>query len=183
MAVIKFITTNPKNSEYIEKYKDDEAISAVIGYIFRPEKTQGYIGGWAVNPRNAAYEMEMVSALYHKRDGVRLRHWVISFADHEVACLERIGECSRMQAIYELSQLLSFYYANQHQIVFAVHSDSNLINVHFVMNNVSYVDGHKNTGTYKEYHDYINYCKAQLEPFGITLLEKKDRAAEKFRYF
>ena len=183
MAVIKFITKNPEDSIYTEKYKDDKAIATVSEYIFKPYKAQECIGGWAVNPHNALYEMELLSALYHQREGVRLRHWMISFTEYEAERLASVGRCSQMKAIYDLSRLLSFYYANRHQIVFAVHNDSNMMNAHFVMNNVSYVDGRKYTGTYKEYHDYINYCRTQMEQFGITLLEKKDRAAEKRRYF
>ena len=79
MALMKFITENALNSSYVEKYKDDNAIGNVVNYVCNPEKTDGCIGGWAVDPCHAAYEMELLAKLFHNDRGVRLRHWVITF--------------------------------------------------------------------------------------------------------
>ena len=54
MALMKFITENAPNSPYDEKYKDDDALWDVIGYVCNPEKTGGCVGGWAVDPNHAA---------------------------------------------------------------------------------------------------------------------------------
>ena len=55
MAQLKHITKNGPDSPYTGKYTDDDAIRDVITYAYNDEKTQGYIGGWAVDPRNAIY--------------------------------------------------------------------------------------------------------------------------------
>ena len=54
MALMKFITENASNSPYDEKYKDDDALWDVIGYVCHPEKTGGYIGGAAGDRNHAA---------------------------------------------------------------------------------------------------------------------------------
>ena len=43
MALMKFITENAVNSPYDQKYKDDNAIVDVIGYVCNPEKTNGIL--------------------------------------------------------------------------------------------------------------------------------------------
>lgn len=56
MALMKFITENALNSSYSEKYKDDDAIGDVVNYVCNAEKTDGCIGGWAVDPYAPAHE-------------------------------------------------------------------------------------------------------------------------------
>lgn len=84
MAIMKFITENAFNSSYDQKYKDDNAITDIIGYVCNPEKTDGYIGSWSLDPRYAAYEMELLAKLFHNNHGIRLRHWIITFTADEL---------------------------------------------------------------------------------------------------
>lgn len=123
MAILKVITKNAIDSPFTAKYKDAEAIDSVIRYAANIEKTDGYIGGWAVNPEYAAYEMDLLSSLYRQNSGVRLRHWVISFLNYEIEPLVSRYHCDARTVVYHLGKEFSRFYASQYQIFFAVHSD------------------------------------------------------------
>ena len=179
MALMKFITENAVNSPYDQKYKDDNAIVDVIGYVCNPEKTNGYIGGWAVDPCHAAYEMELVAKLFHNNIGVRLRHWVITFTADELRELEHCFLCGSMDSLYLLGAYFSMYYKDQYQILYAVHSGAQP-HLHFVMNVVSYVDGKKFSGRKTDYYQYEKYAKSIAHQVGITLYIVKDRTASKY---
>lgn len=68
------------------KYHDPNAIRDVLTYIFDPAKTpSGYIGGVAVDPRNAEHEMSALSAAWGQAKGTRLRHMILSFDKGELS--------------------------------------------------------------------------------------------------
>ncbi len=72
MAQLKIITKNSKGSLYSEKYRDEDAIRAVVAYIFNRDKTYGRVGGWSVSTADvaaAAGEMNLVTALWNQRQG------------------------------------------------------------------------------------------------------------------
>ena len=179
MALMKFITENASNSPYDEKYKDDDALWDVIGYVCNPEKTGGCVGGWAVDPNHAAYEMELLAKLFHNNQGVRLRHWTIAFAEYELCGLERRHHCDCITALYRLGAQLSAYYKDQYQILYAVHGGEHP-HLHFVMNTVSYVDGKKFSGSKADYYQYEKYAKRVAHNYGLTLYTAKDHAATKY---
>ena len=179
MALMKFITENAPSSPYDEKYKDDDALRDVIGYVCNPEKAGGCVGGWAVDPNHAAYEMELLAKLFHNNQGVRLRHWTIAFAEYELCGLERRHHCDCITALYHMGAQLSAYYKDQYQIVYAVHGGDRP-HLHFVMNTVSYVGGKKFSGSKADYYQYEKYAKRVAHDYGLTLYTAKDHAATKY---
>lgn len=181
MALMKFITENAFNSPYDQKYKDDNAIADVIGYVCNPEKTDGYIGSWSVDPCYAAYEMELLAKLFHNDHGVRLRHWIITFTADELRELEYRVLCDSMDALYVLGGHFSVYYKDRYQILYAVHGGDQP-HLHFVMNTVSYVDGKKFSGSKRDYYQYEKYTKNIAHRAGITLYIVKDHAATKYHH-
>ncbi|MGM9618287.1 MAG: relaxase/mobilization nuclease domain-containing protein [Oscillospiraceae bacterium] len=179
MAQIKFITENAPDSPYETKYRDDGAVWDVIDYIFNEEKTCGYIGGWAVDPAYAPYEMALTAKLFHNDKGVRLRHWTVTFEEQELCRLESSLGCNRVMAVYRLGRMLSAYYANRYQIVFAVHCGARP-HLHIVMNTVSYVDGKKFSGNRTEYYHYEKYVRDVARRYGFPIYIVKDHVATKY---
>ncbi len=179
MALMKFITENALNSSYSEKYKDDDAIGDVVNYVCNAEKTDGCIGGWAVDPYHAAYEMELLAKLFHNDRGVRLRHWVITFSDSELCELEYRFRRSAMDALHCLGAYFSAFYKERYQILYAVHGGEQP-HIHFVMNTVSYVDGKKFSGNKADYYQYEKYAKGIAGDAGLTLYTVKDHMATKY---
>ena len=141
------------------KYHDDESLITVLNYCTREDKTsEALVGGWAVNPENAMEEMETFAKLGNKDTGSRLRHFEISFApnhlrDPEIA-LQIAKECAK-------------YYGDNHQIVYAVHTDKHHVHAHFVMNPVRYTDGKKYRGTKKDLYDFQAHGTKVLHEAGF----------------
>ncbi|WP_409967192.1 relaxase/mobilization nuclease domain-containing protein [Bengtsoniella intestinalis] len=150
------------NAEY---YRSPEDVTALIGYVINPLKTQpdGVFGG-AVDPTFAAEAMNCVIDSYEQHDGLRMRHSVLSFDDNESAT------CSIAKAI--APELIS-YYSSQYQIVAGVHQDTDHLHIHFAMNTTAYTDGHKYRGTRKDYYDFFNHINAVLKPYKICVRLRK----------
>lgn len=144
------------------KYFDDFALNDVINYIVTPYKTPSHlIGTFGVRLEFAAQQMELVARAYNKYRNLRLRHWIISFGARDLI--------SPIQAYYIAVEAARFY-ADLYQLVFAVHEDTDRVHVHFVMNQVSYVDGKKYSGTKKEYYDFIYYMKDICAEYDISFI-------------
>lgn len=165
MAIFKVIHRN--HYEYFghiveQKYHDDSALKNVIEYCYRPDKTpHQYIGGIGVNPQYAVEQMEAVALAYRKASGLRLRHMLLSFDKHERISFQR-------------AKLLAFqlasYYGYKYQIIYAVHEDKANKHIHFVMNTVSYLDGHKYAGHRDDYYRFQEYMRSVLAgEFGFRL--------------
>lgn len=181
MATLKVICKNPANSCYDEKYKDDRTIEAVVSYVLNPDKTQGCIGGWGVSPTNAVREMELLQRLYHKDDGVRIRHWIIGFTPSEIERASSNVGGAKDQLLWTMGALLAEYYKGSYQIVWGVHLDKpREPHIHFAMSTVALADGAKYSGKKSDYSEYIAHAKAILRLYGINLWPVKDQAASKY---
>ena len=144
------------------KYTDDAARQDVIAYCQQAHKTPGaYTGSRAVNLDNAAYEMDTLAQLYHKDDRVRLRHCVISFRPNDHISPAQVAQ---------IAERAIRYFGGAYQILYCVHEDTDDVHIHIVMNQVSYLDGHKYRGTKKEHYDFIAYMKQVLRPYGIPFI-------------
>lgn len=149
-----------------QKYFDDNARQDVIAYCLQSEKTpHSYVGGRAVNVNNAGFEMDTIAKLYNNDEKVRLRHSVLSFDTAE--------NITPAQAA-EIADLAARYFDDRHQILYSIHEDAGHIHAHIVMNQVSYIDGHKYQGTKKEYFDFVNYMKTVLRLYGATFIPVSD---------
>ena len=138
------------------KYRDETATEDVLSYIKQEDKTHGLVGGWAVDPQNAAYEMNTLNQSVHKEGGVSIRHFVISL-DSDVSA----------EKMFELAKEFSLYYGEAYQIVYAVHQDTKHIHSHYGMNTVNYQTKGKYRGTYRDLYDFENHCNAVLKKHGI----------------
>ena len=148
------------------KYHDDTALMNVITYCCNPIKIKsGLVGGHAVNPQYAIYEMEKVAKLCDKNRGLRLRHMYLSFD---------LTELQNSCGAYLIAYQAAMFYGLDYQIIFCVHEDTEHINVHFVMNSVSYRSGLKYQGTKKDYYDFQNHLRTILREYGIGLMVLKE---------
>lgn len=138
-----------KNEE--GKYQDDLAYQNVYRYITRADKTpDNYVIHAGVDSDNAVMEYETVANVYGKNEGVRLRHSIISFKNGE----------AYIDQVYRVMEMVCWYYFNQgYQIVGAVHQDTDQLHIHFMMNQVSYIDGRKYEGTREQHKHFMNQLK------------------------
>lgn len=132
-----------------EKYFDDNSYQYVINYILNHATYYGAANILSVF--NAAEEMQKVAIDFNKNKGKRVRHSVLSFAEWEGVT----PDMARMFA----EDIIAFY-ADRYQIVYAVHTNTDEVHIHFVMNQVSFVDGYKYGGKRADYHAFMNHIRS-----------------------
>lgn len=153
----------------LPKYHDGQAFETVIGYCTRPDKAV-YVGGFGVNPAQAALEMELTSRAFGNEGGLQLRHWVLSFQSKEFGRRKKVDHILR-----QIAWQGAAYYAYRHQIIYAVHQDASNPHIHFVMSATDYTTGGKYSGTKEDYYNYQDYLRRILFPYGMTLTVAADR--------
>ena len=148
------------------KYHDEMSLHNVLAYVMDPRKTNAdLIGGFAVNPEMAEDQFEMIARNYGKDFGIRLRHMVLSFSERE-----KVDPFVAKNIAYQIAA----YYAYDYQIIYAVHTDSRCLNIHFVMNSVSYRTGKKYDGKKEDYYHFLEYMERILRSYGMQLREWRD---------
>ena len=169
MAILK-VKTQVKASlrEQVgeQKYHDDEAVQDVLRHILREDKApRELIGGFAVNPFLAAEQFTMIAQAYGKDFGVRLRHMILSFSPDESPSLNDAKN---------IAYQVAAYYGNDYQIVWACHTDAHCLNIHFVMNMVSYRNGMKYDGSKADFYRFQHHVNYILDPYGMHIEICKD---------
>ena len=172
MPVFKVVTKySGENSKYHteKKYHDKDAIDDVVSYVIRSDKTTAdLVGGFCVNPFMAADQFRIIARIYNKDFGIHLRHMVMSFSK---------AEAINIRDAKNIAYQIAAYYAEQYQILYAVHIDAKHLNIHFVMNTVSYRTGMKYDGSKQDYYDFQMYMKRILKCYGLTLYVASDHPA------
>ena len=132
------------------KYHDANAYCDTIHYITNPTKAR-YVGYSGVTSIAAApAEMEMIANTFGKNSGKRVRHSILSFCPEE-NITPTLADC--------YAQGILQHYAPEYQIVYAVHENTQNVHIHFVMNMISYVDGHRYAGKKKDYYGFIRHMR------------------------
>lgn len=133
------------------KFFDENAYYDANAYIF-DEKKATYIGGANItSAESAAEEMHQVAVKFGKDKGKRVRHSVLSFKQSENVSPEKADSFA--------NEIIQFY-APDFQISYAVHDNTDETHIHFVMNQISYQDGHRYEGKKKDYYDFMKHIKS-----------------------
>lgn len=168
MATVKFLNA-------AGKYDDPAAREDVIRYITQTVKTpSGYIGACGVDLPYAARQMQEVSASFKKDHKIRIRHFVVSFHRNEYISADRANLIAMMIA-GELGRV--------YQCVYAVHEDTYMIHIHFVFNPVSYVNGHKYSGTKDEHKALKELIANHVKSMGISIFYEVKYYSESNNHF
>ena len=143
------------------KYNDPSAYRTVLGYCLHPDKTpSNLIGGRNIDADHAAEEMETVSKAFGKTDKTKVRHFILSFSPEENMTANEVAH---------IADQVAGHYSDRHQIVYAVHEDTNCPHAHFAMNHVSFRDGRHYYGTKQDYYAFQEHIKKILRPYGKKL--------------
>lgn len=178
MSVTVFI--NGRNTE-------KSRVKEILSYIERPEATcDRFMYGNGLNPKTAYEDMLVIQNLYRKKDvGKRYIHYVVSF-DSNVTSEEA----------YEVAKEIAAYpkFADDYQYLLAVHTNTNNVHAHVVINAVNvhtlgkFSQSKAGLNKFKDYANQI-LMKHHLEPvrkskdiFQTDLLtdEKVDECLESF---
>lgn len=161
MAIVKIVRNNYSSSNL--NFPDGIDLT-LINYISDWHKAKsGFVFGYnvlLVSPEAIAEQFQTVRQVFHKENGRLMRHFIVSFAEDEPVD-------ARVAAKFGL--IIARYYAPKYQIVFAVHEDTENIHIHFILNTVSFVDGHKFNEGPAELRAFIDYLNRLHPPilFGV----------------
>ena len=136
MAIIKAV----KNSH--------SDIKHIINYVTKKEKTIGkkLCSGFNCNADTVSEEMQITKELYNKTKGRTYKHFVQSFSPNEEITPQQAHQLAR--EFVESCPLFSGF-----EVLYATHVDKEHIHTHFVVNSVSFMDGHKFQMSKKDLHD------------------------------
>lgn len=114
------------------------SIKHIINYVTKKEKTIGkkLCSGFNCNADTAAQEMQATKELYGKTGGRTYKHFVQSFPPTEGITAEEAHLIAK-EFIEQTSLFEGF------EVLFCTHVDKDHIHTHFVVNSVSFADGHK----------------------------------------
>ena len=141
-------------------------IGAVIDYITKEEKTEEkLISGKDCNPKTAKEEMQATKLIYQKTGGRTYKHFVQSFHNKENITLEQAhkiakdfsGGCKQFEGF---------------EVLIATHKDKNHIHSHFVVNSVSFKDGHKFNMHRNELQEMKELSDRLCQGQGLHICEK-----------
>ena len=138
----------------IKAVSSKAGINTVLDYVMQEEKTeQKLLSGLNCVPDTVKDEMRVTKLLWDKDGGRTYKHFVQSFAPgekidpaqaHQIAC----------------------------QVLIATHEDKEHIHTHFVVNSVSYVDGHKLQQSKAELQAMKDYSDQLCAKYGLHITEK-----------
>lgn len=154
MAIIKAI----KNSH--------SDIKHIINYVTRKEKTIGkkLCSGFNCSIDTAVTEMNMTKELYGKTGGRTYKHFVQSFSPEE--------ELTSQQAHNLAGEFVnSCPLFSDFEVVYATHVDKQHIHTHFVVNSVSFADGHKFSMSKKDLEDMKKLNNKLCLEHGLSVCE------------
>lgn len=150
----------------VGKYHDSSAYDTLNQYVTSSQKTrEGGVIGASILPEIAAEAMQAVTRAYHKEDGVKLRHSILSFDPNE--------RISFQEARVIAEQVMDFF-ADDYQILAAIHENQDNLHIHFLMNVVNYHDGSKYRGTKKNYYNNLKHVQNVTRKFGVNTIPVKD---------
>lgn len=157
MANVKFVNA-------AGKYQDDTARYDLIHYMTQRKKIPNHIIGFSHGDiSNAADQMAHTARSFGKDQGVRIYHFIITFAPDDVNGMEYI-----IYAANEITRLLG----QRHEIAYAVHEDTRIPHIHFAFNPVSYVDGYKYHGGKQEFQELMETLRYVMGFIGVFTFYK-----------
>ncbi|MDL2300141.1 relaxase/mobilization nuclease domain-containing protein [Clostridiaceae bacterium OttesenSCG-928-D20] len=149
---------NPDKTEITESLMD------VLSYATQEHKTRRLVSGINCQPSTVREEMQSIKVHFGKTDGVVAYHGYQSFAP---------GEASPDMAHEIGVKLAQRLWGNSHQVVVATHLDKeNHLHNHFVLNNVSMVDGKKYYRSEKDYYNMQQESDTLCREYGLSVIEK-----------
>ena len=153
MAIIK--SKPAKSSLY--------GLGKIIDYIFNIEKTdEKIIGCLNCLPENAYYTMKATKELYDKVDGRSYYHFMQSF---------KPGELDAKLAHSIGKELMEKEFTG-FEVAFATHVDKLHIHNHFVLNSVSFVDGHKFVSSREKLREIKDKSNRMCEREGLSVIKE-----------
>lgn len=151
-------------------------LSNTIEYASNKDKTekQYYVTGINCDENNIYQDMMMIKEAYNKIDKIQGFHGFQSFKEGEVTPEEahKIGV-----------EFANEMWGDNFQVVVTTHLNTNHLHNHFVVNSVSFKDGHKYNYSNSEMARLRNSNDIICEEHGLSFLEEKKTKNMDFNYY
>ena len=148
------------------EYQDYRALRRVLTYVLR----SNLYGGYGIDPARAYEQMVFLKEAYHKKCGVQLKHFFITFRDREMLY---VGFEDILQLGFDVGK-----YFGEYQMVYGIHLDSNHVHLHFVMNTTSFRDGHKYSDGLSKFNALCRYLRERFPRFEVHLFQSGHYSAD-----
>ena len=177
-------TENPRFFEQQDiTHEQAQGLSDVINYAIQTKKTteithdenetiiRRFVTGVNCGVVTARQEMMALKKHHKKTEGVVAYHGYQSFSPGEAT----------PEIAHEIGiKLAKKLWGNRHQVIVATHLDKgNHLHNHFLLNNVSFVDGKKFYRSEKDYADMMRESDALCREYGLTVIENPERGKSK----
>ena len=150
----------------IKAVSSKAGINTVLDYVMQEEKTeQKLLSGLNCVPDTVKDEMRVTKLLWDKDGGRTYKHFVQSNAPGEKIDPEQAHQIA-CQLAASRPEWQDF------EVLIATHEDKEHIHTHFVVNSVSYVDGHKLQQNKAELQAMKDYSDQLCAKYGLHITEK-----------
>ena len=150
----------------IKAVSSKSGIGAVIGYVTKKEKTEAkLLSGYNCSPETVADEMMVTKMTWNKTEGRTYKHFVQSFHKDEAVTPELAHELAN-EFVNMCPQFRGF------EVLVATHKDREHIHTHFIMNSVSFEDGHKFRMHKSELQQMKDISDKLCRKYGLSITEK-----------
>lgn len=151
----------------IKAVSSKSPIKTAIAYVSKAEKTdQKLLSGYNLTALETAYdEMQITKLLWNKTDGRTYKHYVQSFAPNEEITPEQAHAIAK-EFVERCPQFKGF------EVLIATHQDREHIHTHFIVNSVSFEDGHKFQQKSTELQEMKDLSDKICLEHGLSLTQK-----------
>ena len=151
----------------IKAVSSKSPIKTAIAYISKEEKTeQKLLSGYnLISPETAYDEMQTTKEIWNKTDGRTYKHFVQSFAPDEEITPEQAHNIAN-EFVESCTQFKGF------EVLIATHQDREHIHTHFILNSVSFEDGHKFQQKSTELQEMKDLSDKICLEHGLSLTQK-----------
>ena len=151
------------------EYYTTEALHNVLNYVCDKDKANGFIGAQNMIDNNSFEQAMIVSRYFYNNTKKAVIHFAVAFAPDEY-----ISPQDAVNVGYMICGLLPEY-----QIRFGVHQDTDNLHIHFALNPVSLIDGHKFYFDNRNLITFMNGLRTIFKPYGFNV-EYKYKSANEF---
>jgi hypothetical protein len=157
MAIIKFCN---------KKCVTSKGLKNTIQYVLDDKKTEDkYCYGFSVGVGvdKTFNDMMMLKKAFNKLDKRQCVHFVVSFYD----------VFDKDKAI-EIGMKLAQYYTNDYQVLMALHTNTEHLHLHYILNTVNITIGKKYRQNSKELAEFKRYANKTFNEYNIKPIEKAE---------
>lgn len=144
---------------YILRVNDDNELKA----FYLPKLLWGGSGINSLSPITAIHTFQRVKRIYKKEDGNQLHHMIITiFKKYNNPDLIRMQiNDNKIWGRLIGDDISKLIFNIGYQNIFALHEDTNVLHIHFVINSINWMDGSRIKSTKYFYNSILDFLKSE----------------------